>query len=181
MGEVGCSKDGSFQNLEVNGFASINNTKTMNQQKVIYATVPVKTSGSAATEDEKIFWLPPRSIITAIDIVCIKVVGFVGAGNITIVVNHQQGQTVAQSDNGDSILLATAAGNVPAADGVIAHTPAGIFHSCTLVSDKTGGDPPIIRRSNVGPAPKAIYLRVINTHAVDVAGTFAWIVSYKQF
>jgi hypothetical protein len=181
MGEVGCSKDGSFQNLEVNGFASINNTKTMNQQKVIYATVQVKNIASVVAEDEKIFWLPPRSIITAIDIVCVSVP--TTNGTITIVVNHQQGQTVGQSQTGAGLLLTTAATNVPPTTGVIAHTPAGIFHSCTLVATTAGNldNPNTPRRSNVSTTPKPIYLRVINTAEVTGAGTFAWIISYKQF
>ena len=66
MGEVGCSKDGSFQNLEVNGFASINNTKTMIQQKIIYSRLHLTDN-----IEEKIFWLPPRSLITSIELVCV--------------------------------------------------------------------------------------------------------------
>tara|TARA_B110001450_G_C17585923_1_gene466933 strand:- start:22 stop:594 length:573 start_codon:yes stop_codon:yes gene_type:complete len=190
MGEVGCSKDGSFQNIEVNGFASISNTKTMVQQKVIYSRLSL-----LGTNEEKIFWLPPRSFISSIEILCVES-PVIPSGGVDPVANI--GFRVGDVTTGSNIV-----GDFPTAiisgletDGVTP-TPAGptgalsglVFNAS--IGRMAGLNPNPGRGGMVGtecvnitPDPKPIYLQLTNNNSPQgeaSRGNFAWIVSYKQF
>lgn len=181
MGEVGCSKDGSFQNLEVNGFASIKNTKTMVQQEIIYSRLSLNDGN-----EEKIFWLPPRSLITSIELVCVEA-PTIASGDI--------GYKVGTDSTGAQLVAAITDQILDGGTTV----PAGAYYNITHYTD-TGtanrlvnmivGDtdisdasPAAAVRVNTTTAPKGYYLQLTNTQNPSEAnrGNFAWIVSYKQF
>jgi hypothetical protein len=183
MGEVGCSKDGSFQNLEVNGFASINNTKTMVQQKIIYSRLHLENNG-----EEKIFWLPPKSLIASIEIVVV--------GRPTIP-SGKIGYKVGTAPNGDQLVAPIADQLL---DGGTTITPGAYYNITHLLSTGTNanrlvsmirGDTAISTNTSVAAVrvntldvPKPYYLKLTHTEcpeAADKQGNFAWIVSYKQF
>lgn len=185
MGEVGCSKDGSFQNLEVNGFASINNTKTMNQQKVIYSRLTI--TGSA--EAEKIFWLPSRGVISCIEIVCVEAPTCGTDSVITYRVGTNSG-TGAGGTN-DNIVPSYRASLVGAPTVPFGTSVAWSRYSGTLLVAGVGGVAPA-QANQAGSAllanrsqdPVPYYLKIGRTVAPngnDTSGNFAWIVSYKQF
>lgn len=185
MGEVGCSKDGSFQNLEVNGFASINNTKTMNQQKVIYSRLTI----DPVVEAEKIFWLPSRCVISCIEIVCVEAPTCGTGGRINYRVGRDPG--TGADANKENIVPEYRASLVGAPTVPFGTSVAWSRYSGTLLPLAVGGSAPaqanqadsaLLANRSLVPVP--YYLKIGRTVApdgVDDSGNFAWIVSYKQF
>jgi hypothetical protein len=171
MGEAGCVKDGVFQNLEVNGFANINNTRSMVQQKVIYSPIPAAVTAAAALVAEKVFYLPTRSIITSIEIVCVD------APTIT---SGDIGYQVGTATTGVDLVAAGTADNILNGGTTVLQ---GAYYSLTLTGDTVASDPnpAAAVRANLGINPKPYYLQLTATQAASVVGSFAWIVTYKQF
>ena len=172
MGESGCVQDGVFQNLEVNGFATINNTRSMVQQKVIYSPNPATDAADAAKVAQKVFYLPTRSIITSIEVVCVRE-AVIALGKI--------GYKVGIAPSGAELVLEGTKDQI-LKDGT--KVPIGSYYKLAAFqgdTPNTNAAPLAATRVNIGIDPKPYYLQLTATTASSAIGRFAWIVTYKQF
>ena len=166
MSELGCKKDGSFHNLEVDGFATINNTTSLLQQRVVYYSL--KTSVGTSTF---LFWQPPRSIIISIELVVVDS-PVVAIGDI--------GYHVGTSSGGNQLITASTNnilnGGTTIANG--AYYNLGSLNGDTTFSQSS---PTTTLRVNTTIDHKAVYLHLTNTTVPTNIGNFAWIINFKQF
>ena len=166
MSELGCTKDGSFHNLEVDGVATIHNSTTVLQQRVVYSSL--KTSVGTSTF---IFWQPTRSIITSIELVVV---------DSPVVASGDIGYHVGTSSGGNQLITASTNnllnGGTTIANG--AYYNLGSLNGDTTVSQAS---PTSTLRVNTTIDPKAIYLHLTNTTIPTNIGNIAWIITFKQF
>ena len=178
MGEVGCLKDGNFQNLQVETSSAIG---AINIGPCYVAHVD-NTAAFVRDDDSIVQWTQPaNTVITAIHLFFPSVTYSTGDGN-------DLGYEVGTTAGSNSGAIATGHNIVPREpdeiiddgdDGTDITT--GAFITTSLAAPTTGASTLAINILWSGAAARTVHLNTTCTNMADVLtpGTVRWIIEYK--